>query len=172
MLDPVSRIAIVALSGLCATWAFTSTPARARDAAEFIAAIPHVSSAAATSAAVAPVAIVRDPFATPTASQIGGNVPPLAGNGKIEPLPSNLASDIIPAMPGTGASAGAPSGGARVTAVVTGLHPYAMVEVSGIHAIKGIGDRVGGVPVVAIDLDGIRLANGARIAVDMGANAR
>ncbi len=165
MLDPFSRTAIVGFSALCIGGAFAFAPIRARGSvAESVAAPARVAYGAV---AAAPEAVRRDPFTEPAAIP-----PPASSNAALAlphpsaavgPLPPNLSDDGIPAMPGTAAA------GVRITAIVTGAHPYALIDAGGVHTIKGLGDRIGGVPIDAIDLDGIRLHDGTHLAVDPAA---
>jgi hypothetical protein len=50
--------------------------------------------------------------------------------------------------------------------VVTGAHPYALIERAGIHSIEGLGDRIGNSTIRTIDIDGVRLSSGERLSVD------
>jgi hypothetical protein len=61
-----------------------------------------------------------------------------------------------------------PRGTPRVTAIVTGARPYAMFDFAGNHQIKGVGDRVNGTPISAIDIEGVTLQSGARLRVTAG----
>jgi hypothetical protein len=163
VLDPFSRGAIVGLAVLCVAVTAAVAPIRARSSGAELAPPPALPSAGAQ--AVALVRVARDPFAqpaTPPAQTISTSGVPEA----IQPLPGNVSDDAIPALPG------APQPGAetsRVTAVVTGAHPYAMVEKAGVHEIKGIGDLVDAQPIIAIDIDGVRLKNGQRFTIDAAA---
>jgi hypothetical protein len=166
MLDPFSRGAIVGLAALCVAGTFALDPLRVRGSV-FEAVAPRIALTAPTRQA-AFVSIARDPFAEPAAPSAPVTsvpaAPPLA-DASGERLPSNLANDVIPALPGAPSASAGAGAAAHVTAVVTGAHPYALVENDGVHEIKGIGDRIGGIPVTAIDLDGIRLQSGARLTV-------
>ena len=67
-------------------------------------------------------------------------------------------------MPGT--SPNSSDAAPRVSAIVTGAHPYAMLETGGMHLIKGVGDRIDGFAIISIEFDGVRLQNGQRLTVD------
>jgi hypothetical protein len=169
MLDPLSRGAIVALSTLFVAGMLALAPLGVRGSGEetpLPLGVP--ADAAAASNFVGSVAIRRDPFAEPAVATVSAAVAParLPIGSQVRPLPSNLESDTIPTLPGGAVEvlAGIP----RVTAIVTGTHPYAMLDTGGIHEIKGIGDRVGGIAIVSIDMAGVRLQNGERYAVDPG----
>ncbi len=180
MLDPFSRGAMLALP-LCVAALIALAPVRARSSIEERA--PAVLSLPLPAASDPDeiVAITRDPFAEPAASPVAATLPASSAVGEaslradaVGALPSNLASDPIPAIPGSGRATGAAIGGGaatlagdpRITAIVTGAHPFALVETAGVHEIKGLGDQIAGQPIVGIDLDGIRLQNGARLSVD------
>ena len=85
----------------------------------------------------------------------------------MQALPGNLPDGMIPSLPQD-----AQQQAARVTAIVTGSHPYAMLDMAGDHEIKGIGDRVDGRPIVAIDFDGVTLQGGERLSVATGDGTR
>jgi hypothetical protein len=173
MLDLISRGAIVASTALCVAAAVALAPTVARSA---IAAaslplpeLPHITRDVADDA----LPIGRDPFAEPAASapapatlarSASSASSPSAVALGIAPLPSNLADETIPAIPGEPSAAA--TEGLRVTAVVTGAHPYAMIERAGVHEIKGLGDRIGHSAIVGIDLDGVRLDDGSRVRLE------
>lgn len=78
----------------------------------------------------------------------------------LRPLPPNAgAGDAAPpfAMP---APAPAQRPPARVTAVITGTHPFALIDEGGTTRLVTLGDRIGEDAVTAISGTGIRLANG------------
>jgi hypothetical protein len=179
MLDPFSRIAIVAVAVLGGAYALAYAPARARNASDVTVAFAPPTAGPTDDETPMTVPVARDPFAEPAPTSMPAPLAPAAhgelglGMPHIGPLPGNLPGDLIPSIPGsvpdaTVALAGGATGAARVTAVVTGAHPFAMVETGGVHELKGLGDRIAGSPVVAIDLDGIRLKNGVRLTVDPG----
>jgi hypothetical protein len=168
MLDFLSRGAVVVFSAACVAGAiaFAAAPAPRPSAKQQSQAPPLV--ARITADAIAMVPIRRDPFAEPEPpAPLVAAVPArtLAGSN-VEPLPSNLASDTIPELPGT--PPGATASLAHVTAVVTGPHPYALLDSGGVHEIKGLGDRVGSAAIAAINFDGVRLNDGERLLVDPG----
>jgi len=170
MFDSISRGAIVALSVLSVAGAIKLAPGPVQSAGAETAVRPlptiHVAGER-----VALVTVQRDPFAEPAPpSPIPAAAPPAPRtlvSEKMETLPGNLANDTIPAVPGS--TADPVANGPRVTAIVNGPHPYAMLETGGVHEIKGLGDPVGGVAIVAIAIDGVRLRDGRRLAVDPAA---
>lgn len=179
MLDTASRTAIVGIAAFCVVGAFALVPARARGVLD-LTSPQRPAFVAAPQFNPPPIAIEveRDPFESdkPAAIPTPGsrttpstiaNAPSLA-NRDIGPLPSNLPASVIPAVPGDPV---ATSQTTRVTAIVTGAHPYAMLETAGDHVIKGIGDRIGDKPIVAIDIGGVSLAGGERLTVVAGESA-
>lgn len=175
MLDLFSRSAIVGMSLVCVIGAVALAPARARSSDS-----PRPASAAPFGVSDAPVPaadipIVRDPFTGEPSSRstvATAALPPASApalpRGDVGPLPSNLANPAIPTVPADATPASTATA-TRVTAIVTGAHPYAMVETAGNHEIKGIGDRIAGTPIAAIAIDGITLVGGQRLDVASGA---
>ena len=183
MLDPYSRGAIVVMCALCVAGAIAFAPLRARSSSD-----PGVPQRTASvgmpliAAAERDIDVRRDPFAAEPTPHPTASVMPTSPNVQLgtlphadATLPSNLAQSIVPAMPGDAVpSPSAPSSGAgtagapRVTAIVTGAHPFAMLDSGGNHQIKGIGDRVNGTPIVAIDITGVTLQGGVRLTVTPG----
>lgn len=165
--------------------AFVTTPLVARvDAAAVVEPAPAVATLAPRTT-FADVMPRRDPFA-------GGDAP-AAHTGAPSPAlqtttatSANLAMPSIPAIPALPAipaalrplppNAGAGDGAfpfataprattAVVTAVVTGAHPFALVDEGGITRVLTIGDRIGGDPITAIGADGVRLTGGTLLPV-------
>jgi hypothetical protein len=169
MLDLPNLGAIVVLSALGVAAAIHLAPGAAPGS--FAPTAPQRLPFVARSAAdpIVPVAVRRDPFAEPAVpAMVSATLPARTSPSEtIESLPNNLANDTIPALPGSAPDS--PADGPRVTAIVTGPHPYAMLDAGGVHEIKGLGDRVGGVAILAIDLDGVRLRDGRRLTVDPAA---
>lgn len=171
MFDIISRGAVVVLSTLSVAGAIklAAGPLQASGPATMLR--PLSAGVRTADNRIAPVVALRDPFAEPRPHTLAiaapGAAPSPAARAvgeRLDVLPSNLTHDTIPALPGTPADATA--GEPRVTAVVTGPHPYAMLDTGGVHEIKGLGERVGGVVIVAIDIDGVRLSDGRRLLVD------
>lgn len=167
MLDPFSRNAILAVPIACVICAIAFAPSGARSSDANGAASSRFTLPAESSRADVELPIARDPFipavvpARPVSGPVSGgaNVSPVAlPRTPIGTLPSNLSANSIPDIPG---SENDPT--TRVTAIVTGAHPYAMIETAGNHQIKGLGDRVGDKPIVAIAIDGVTLAGGTHI---------
>ncbi len=184
MLDPLSRGAIVAMSVVCISGAVALTPLRARSSND--PSVRHqLVPALLVSTAIPELTIRRDPFAgEPSNTAAAGSTPspatpvstaptalaasqalPVLPGGDVGPLPGNLTNSTIPALPGAPPAVAITP---RVTAIVTGAHPYAMFDSAGSHQIKGVGDRVNGTPITAIDIDGVTLRGGARLRVTAG----
>jgi hypothetical protein len=167
MLDPFSRGAIVALSALCVVGILALAPVGVRSSIEDVHVQPPPLAVTAADRTGPVVAIQRDPFTEPIASVAPASAEVArasGGQGALGPLPSNLSSDTIPAVPGT--SPNSSDAAPRVSAIVTGAHPYAMLETGGMHLIKGVGDRIDGFAIISIEFDGVRLQNGQRLTVD------
>jgi hypothetical protein len=171
MLDPFGRGAIIALSALCVAGVFAFAPIRGRSSSADVQLrlLPQVAESAGERIAILPVR--RDPFAQPHAPATVPTAPAeLPPPGTLGTLPANISGDPIPAIPNqTSDALAAPS---RITAIVTGAHPYAMLETAGVHEIKTIGDPVAGSAIVSIDLAGIRLQNGAHLALTSAGSPR
>ena len=60
----------------------------------------------------------------------------------------------------------------RVTAIATGMHPTAVVEIGGVPRIVTAGDPLDGSTVAAIGDDAIRLADGRRLRLEQPGSAR
>lgn len=125
-----------------------------------------------------PIAAARMPFAAPPMPAIPeGTIP-----ATLAPLPPNRGALGTPlsnagAAPGSLAGVGpsAPSlamygalaapapqigSSVRVTAVITGTHPYALIDDAQTARLVTLGDRIGEDTVAAITADGVRFAGG------------
>jgi hypothetical protein len=81
-----------------------------------------------------------------------GPLPPNAGAGAMQPPFATTTAQSL--------AAAAQPLSARVTALVTGAHPYALLDDAGTTRLVTLGDRVGGTTIAAISASGVRLANG------------
>jgi hypothetical protein len=83
------------------------------------------------------------------------------------PLVPEIPAAIRPLPPNAGAAGFALpfTAGTRVTAVVTGTHPFALVDEGGTSRVVTIGDHVDGNAIAAITPDGVRLSTGATIPI-------
>lgn len=92
-------------------------------------------------------------------------MPPFAG----APIPGlRIPAALRPLPPNAGAMNAPPPFGAqtaRVTAVVTGAHPYALVDDAGTTRIVTVGDNIASDAITAITAGGVRLANGRMLTV-------
>ena len=188
-LGPRSRGALVAgaLAAFALAYATTPLVAHGASAPLDLATAPAVAPPAPTPfVAVLPR---RDPFAgapDPGASTRAAALvpPPPAGTIPSLPSPPTIPGALGP-LPSSGGvtlfspSAGAglvvpdigpmrdvpPGGAARVTAIVSGAHAYALVEERGGTRVVAAGDPVDGDRVAAIDAAGVHLARGTTLAV-------
>jgi hypothetical protein len=124
---------------------FTGDPSRAV-AATPLASVPNAASTSVASPAM-PVFSAIPPALRP--------LPPNDGVASAAP-PFGRPPSALPALIATTA---------RVTAVVTGARPFALVDEAGTTRLVTVGDRIAGETIAAITADGIRLARGAVLAV-------
>ncbi len=180
-LDRHSRAALALAAFAAFTGAYVTTPIAARSAAgtpPMIAPLPTPAPEPSRFAVVLPR---RDPFAgapdtasagpahSDDARQAPHGLPPNGPNDAtwprgLAPLPPNAGAG---AMPPPFATATAQSSGAaaqplsaRVTALVTGAHPYALLDDAGTTRLVTLGDRIGDTTIAAISGFGVRLADG------------
>jgi hypothetical protein len=171
-LDAASRTALAAAAFAAFGAAFVTTPIVARGAAEAVpAAAPSVVPLPARTA-LADIQPRRDPFA-------GGDVPaarPIAAPHVQTAMPATppllpIPAALRPLPPNAGAGdaafpfADGTHTGAVVTAIITGPHPFAIVDEAGTTRILTVGDHVDGDSIVAIDGGGVRLSGGTLLAV-------
>jgi len=163
MLDRSSRLALAAAAFVAFAAAYGTTPLSARG---WLRAPERPSQATVPPPAQRDVAVApaRDPFAAPEAA---AEPPPPAAPAMQRAEP---ALPAIPALmgalpPNDGAFGAAPPQFAvRVAAVVTGPHPYALVDEGERTRLVAPGDTLGGIPIVAIDARGVRLRTGTIVA--------
>jgi hypothetical protein len=81
---------------------------------------------------------------------------------------------IGPLPPNAGAGGGPfpPAPATRVTAVMTGAHPFALVDEGGTTRIVTTGDEFGGAVIAAIRIDGVHLISGAIVPLTTPASAQ
>jgi hypothetical protein len=133
--------------------AYATTPIVARSAAGPLPAIPSVAPRPAAEARLAVVLPRRDPFtAEPEAT--AQRAPEVAALARIP-----AAINALP--PNPGAAALLPPTALRVTAIISGRRPYALVEEDGGTRMVSVGDLLHGERVVAIAADEIRLTHDA-----------
>jgi hypothetical protein len=179
-LDAGSRTALAAAAFTAFGAAFVTTPIVARGDAGVVA-IPIPSAAPLPAATpLADVVPRRDPFdggdapatrpnsASPQTSIAMPALPPLPQiPAALRPLPPNA---------GAGDTAFPFAAGARtsavITAVITGPHPFALIDEGGATRVLTIGDRIDGEPIVAIDADGVHLSGGMLLAVARASETR
>lgn len=140
-----SRGLLAAGALLAFAGAYATTPIVARSAAGPLPAIPSLAPRSPAAPRFALELPRRDPF---------------AAEPEAAPLPS-IPAAIGALPPNPGAVALLPSGTIRVTAIISGSRPYALVDEDGGTRIVSVGDLLRGERVVAIAADGIRLTHGA-----------
>ena len=161
-LAPRSRALLAAAALASFAAAFATTPIVARGAGNIA---PLDPSHVATLPAPTPLLVVvprRDPFAG------GADGPPAsAPTPDVADARARLAMPnvMLPVPPSLGTPVFQPVATSRVTAIVTGGHPTALVDENGSARIIAVGDLFAGARVVHIDLNGVRLTNGATLAV-------
>ncbi|MDB5042147.1 MAG: hypothetical protein JWN27_2873 [Candidatus Eremiobacteraeota bacterium] len=158
-----SRVALAAAALAAFSAAYVATPIVARSQSGSLAErVPERASASPEPPAVV-VAPRRDPFAGAPAGQASGSSRAAPGESAAR-MPSVPAA-VGPLPPNAGAGGGsfplAPA--MRVTAVMTGAHPFALVDDGGTTRIVATGDELGGAVIAAIRIDGIHLGSGAII---------
>ena len=163
-LGPRSRAALGEHALTAFDGAFVATPLAARSSA-----IEHPAAASAAAplpdpAAVSVVVPRRDPFAGGVAEPRAAATPQVSAVlAAVPPIPATLG--VLPPNAGAGGTMLPPASAARVTAIVTGPHPFALVDEGGATRVVGTGERIAGETIAAIGLDGVRLANGTMLHV-------
>jgi hypothetical protein len=160
VLGQAERVALGALALAAFAGAFATTPIIARSAA-----IPPVS----TMPSVAPIAERPEPVVTPRRDPFAGGVtatPAPQSASTLPPIPA-IPALLRPLPPNAGAG-GTPLtfSGIRVTAVISGRHPFALVEDGGVTRMVTVGETLDETRVDAIDSDGLRLADGRLLHVE------
>ncbi len=178
VLDAASRTLLATAAFAAFAAAFVSTALVARSEAGVLAGpAPSVVPLPVRTAFV-DVVPRRDPFTGGDVAARPGTAPAqtTALTATLPSLPQIPAMPQIPAAlralpPNAGAGnevfpfAAAARIDAVVTAVITGPHPFALVDEAGTTRVLTIGDRIDGDAIVAIAVDGVRLSHGTRLAV-------
>jgi hypothetical protein len=167
-----SRVAFAAAALAAFSAAYVTTPIVARSQSGSRAErVPERPSPSPESPAVV-VAPRRDPFAGAPVAQVPGSSPAAAREAlaRMPPVPAAIG----PLPPNAGAGVGpfplAPA--LRVTAVMTGVHAFALVDEGGTTRIVTTGDEFGGAVIAAIRIDGVRLTSGAIVPLTTPASAQ
>ncbi len=161
-LGPRSRAALSAIAFAACAGAFAATPPAARSSIEARPTAPAPSTR--PEPPVVAIAPHRDPFAVDASTARAARAPSMsAALAALPPIPATLG--VLP--PNAGASGMVVPFAARatVTAIVTGPHPFALVDEGGSTRIVGTGERIGAETVAAIGIDGVSLANGTTLRV-------
>lgn len=167
-LDRSSR-ALLATSAFAAfAGAFVTTPFAARGAAD-----DHIvrTAPARPAATAGPFALIlprRDPFTgdPPAAHPIS---PPTALMSSMTSTPSTseIPAAIRPLPPNAGAAGSALPFAVppRITAVVTGAHPLALLDEGGTARVVTVGDRIDGAGILAVTAAGVKLSDGTMLMI-------
>ena len=166
-----SRVALGAAALAAFSAAYVTTPIVARSqSGSLVDRVPE-----RTSPAPEPRAVIveprRDPFTgAPVAAAAPGPAMPREPAARMPSVPAAIG----PLPPNAGAGSGPfPLATAlRVTAVMTGAHPFALVDEGGTTRILTIGDAFGGAVIAAIRVDGVHLASGAIVPLAASASAQ
>lgn len=178
-LDAASRALLAAAAFAMFGAAFVTTPLVARGEAGAVADPAPAVATLAPRTTFADVVPRRDPFA-------GGDAPARTSGPIAQPRAAVPAAPLLPQIPaalralppnagaggGTFPFASAVRIAATVTAVVTGPHPFALVDEAGTTRMLTVGDRIDGEPIAAIDANGVRLAGGTMLAVARPSDSR
>ncbi|HEY0381349.1 MAG TPA: hypothetical protein VGC72_04055 [Candidatus Elarobacter sp.] len=173
-LDAVSRSLFACAAFVAFGAAFVTTPIVARGEPGTIAQSSQPLASAPGPTALADVIPRRDPFAagdTPVARANATPAQTSITSPTIATLPEVPAAlRALPPNAGAGAEAFPFASGARtaatVTAVVTGPHPFALVDEAGATRVLTVGDRIDGEAIAAIGTGGVRLSNGTMLPVE------
>jgi hypothetical protein len=163
-LDPRSRAALATLAVLCFAAAFALTPNDAQSALpETVITERMANPEPADTVVTSDITPMRDPFLVanverPSVPAPMAAFPPTA----LTPLPSNLSETTLPTLP-LGQIAGPTE---RVSAIISGPHPYALVTNGNQTRLVSAGDALFASRVTAISIDGVTLANGLTIHVE------
>ena len=181
-----SRAVLATLAFAAFAGAFVTTPIVARGAADLAMTTSALVTPVPIASAVAVVLPRRDPF-TGGAPRAGttSTTAAFASRSASAPVSASpaTASPAIPfppipplaaipatlgVLPPNAGAARAPlpfaPQAARVAAVVTGAHPFALVDEAGTTRVVTVGDRVAGDTVAAITAGGVRLEHGGTLA--------
>src|SRR5260370_6865222 len=158
-LDRPSRVALGGAALAAFPAAYVTTPIVARSQSGTLADHPPSRESAAPEPRAAIVAPRRDPFAgAPLADASAGPATPSEPATRMPSVPAAIG----PLPPNAGAGSGpfplAPP--LRVTAIMTGAHPFALVDEGGTTRILTIGDEFGGAVIAAIRLNAVHLPSG------------
>ena len=163
-LDAVSRAALAAAALAAFGAAFVTTPMTARgDAGVLADPTPSITSLPRRTA-LDDIVPRRDPFsggdARAARSIAAPPFPPFPHvSAALLPLPPNAGArnTAFPFLPGARTAA-------TVTAVITGPHPFALVDDAGTTRMLTVGDRIAGESILAINVDGVLLSGGTTLA--------
>ncbi|HEY4442416.1 MAG TPA: hypothetical protein VGN14_18295 [Candidatus Elarobacter sp.] len=155
-LGRAERFALTVTAFVAFAGAYATAPLSARDwpnAAQVVVPSPAAQDDAAREELVVPV---RDPFDLPESRPSSA---PARAITALPPIPATLGP--LPPNAGAAGTLPPPATAIRVAAVVTGAHPYALVDEGATTRLVAPGDVLGDAPIVAIDRAGVHLRGGA-----------
>ncbi len=101
--------------------------------------------------------IEADPTQMPQPRASGLASLPVFSLAHIGPLPANAGAGMMTLGPSLG--------GLRVSAVIIGVHPTALIVDGTVSRLVAAGDRIGDARVITIDTSGVDLSDGRRLAL-------
>jgi hypothetical protein len=170
VLGPHSRLVLAGAAFASFAASFVATPLVARSAADLPAHSPLPATPSPAVSSRVPIVPRRDPFAgdvpatSPLASPPSAALALPAIPATLRPLPPNAGAPPLPFEIVVQQT--------RVTAVVTGTHPFALVDEAGSTRIVTLRDRLAGETIVAITSRGVQLERGRLLAVDPASSAQ
>ncbi len=172
-LHAASRTLLAAAAFASFGAAFVTTPMVARGDAGVSAGLQPPVTVRPVTTILTEIVPQRDPFA-------GGDAPALHSSAAPQQAPVTMPALPLPQIPaalralppnaGAGDTAfpfgaAVARSSAVVTAVITGPHPYALVDEGGTTRVLTVGDRIDGDAITAIGAGGVRLSRGTLLAV-------
>lgn len=168
-LHAASRTLLAAAAFASFGAAFVTTPIVARGDAGFVVDAAPPAASSTPQSALPNVLPRRDPFAggdasarpnvqSPTATPTLAVLPQIPAALRALPPNAGAGDDTFPFATSTPVAA-------TVTAVITGAHPFALVDKVGTTRVVTVGDHIGSDAVVAIGADGVRLASGTKLTI-------
>jgi hypothetical protein len=161
-LDRTSRVALACAGLIAFAGAFSTAPTTAHGEP-----VPTVIATATVPASTPTRFVVIEPRRDPFAGGMPPAVEPAPRTAVTQPPFPAIAPVLGPLPPNAGAGGGAfPFPAAEhVSAIVTGAHPFALIDDGSTTRLITIGDRCGGQRIVTIDPDGVHLEDGTTLPV-------
>jgi hypothetical protein len=153
---PFKRALCAGSALFCFAAAFVLTPSDVRSQGADAPPAAIAEAAPTLAPPLVPVAPLRDVFVP------GSDIDDAAAPTRLQ------AALVAPRPPQTSSSAPVIVAPLRVSAISTGVHPIAVIDVNGSAQVLTIGDAVAGTRVAAILSDAVRLADGRRLELVTG----